>query len=364
MKRMFVQNSILKGRAGVSISVILSAMAANAAVVALTSRVQAQESITVNAYSGPWELAMRKCFFDPFSAETGVQVVVETGTASVTYAKLRQQKGTPGIDVAWLDAGYSEQAWEEGLTQEVSRAEVPNLGNLSKQAIYADADGKVYGVGTGYFAYTLVYDPKQVDPAPTSYFDLWDPKYEKRVYSPAPAQSLFTPVMMHLNKALGGTDDNFDPVINKFRELKPSSYYEASGVMNVTIQSGEVVLGIYYPNTASQLLDQGVSIATAIPKEGVVASDIRMHLVAGTSKKELAERFMNFVSQPKPLECIGEEIYLGPPLDNPQLSEKARQRMPWGADGKVSDLIMPDWLVVNAKRQQLRDLWNRRVVSQ
>ena len=34
----------------------------------------------------------------------------------------------------------------------------------------------------------------------------------------SPAQ-LLSPVMMHLNKALGGTDDNFDPVIEKFREL-------------------------------------------------------------------------------------------------------------------------------------------------
>ncbi|MGB3815276.1 MAG: ABC transporter substrate-binding protein [Shinella sp.] len=364
MKKMFVQNEIRLHAARARHAALLSAVAGSILMVAMAGGAQAQDSITVNAYSGPWELAMRKCFFEPFSAETGIQVVVETGTASVTFAKLRQQKDSPTIDVAWLDAGYSEQAWDEGLTQEVSATEVPNLSNLSKQAVYATADGKVYGVGTGYFAYTLVYDPKKVDPAPTSYFDLWDPKYEQRVYSPAPAQSLFTPLMMHLNKMLGGTDDNFEPFIEKFSQLKPSSYYEASGVMNVTIQSGEVVMGIYYPNTAWQLFDQGVSITTGSPKEGVVASDIRMHLVAGTTKKALAERLMNFVSQPKPLECIGEEIYLGPPLDNPTLSEKASQRMPWGAGGKVSDLIMPDWHVVNAKRQQLRDLWNRRVVSQ
>ncbi len=329
----------------------------------LSAGANAQQSITVNAYSGPWELALKKCFFDPFTAESGVQVLIDSGTASVTYAKLRQQKSKPEIDVAWLDAGYSEQAWDEGLVQEISNVAVPNIKNLAKNAVHATKDGKVFGLGTGYFAYALAYDPNQVQPAPTSWFDLWDPKYAGRVYSPSPAQSLFTPFMMHLNKALGGTDDNFDPIIKKFGELKASSYYEASGVMNATIQSGEVVLGVYYPNTVAQLGAQSVPIKTAVPKEGVVSSDIRMHLVNKTSKKELAERLINFVAQAEPLECIAEEIFLGPPLDNPRLSDKARKAMPWGEGGSISDLAMPDWDVVNAKRQELRNLWNRRVIS-
>lgn len=325
---------------------------------------QAQESLTVTAYTGPWETAMRKCFFEPFTAETGTQVIVETGTASVTFAKMRQQKGAPTIDVAWVDAGYSEQAWQEELTEAIDPAKVPNVANISASSVYKTDDGKIYGVGTGYFSYTLAYDPKVVNPVPTSWFDLWNPEYANRVYAPAPAQSLFTPLLMHLNKQLGGDSNNFEPVISKFSELKPSSYFEASGVMNVTIQSGEVVLGIYYPNTAWQLADQGVSIATATPKEGIVASDIRMHLVKGTQKKELAERFMNFVLQPEHLTCIAEEIYLGPPLDDVKLSEKAASRMPWGAGGSIKDLVLSDWDEVNAKRQELRDLWMRRVVGQ
>lgn len=344
-------------------SILVSTIAVTVVAPIATLPAWAQDSLTVTAYSGPWETAMRKCFFEPFTAETGTQMIVETGTASVTFAKMRQQKGAPTIDVAWIDAGYSEQAWQEDLTEAIDPAKVPNVANISASSVYKTDDGKIYGVGTGYFSYTLAYDPKVVNPAPTSWFDLWNPQYANRVYSPAPAQSLFTPLMMHLNKQLGGDNSNFEPVIAKFSELKPSSYFEASGVMNVTIQSGEVVLGIYYPNTAWQLADQGVSIATATPKEGIVASDIRMHLVKGTSKKELAERFMNFVLQPERLTCIAEEIYLGPPLDNPTLSEKAASRMPWGAGGSVKDLVLSDWNEVNSKRQELRDLWMRRVVG-
>ena len=325
---------------------------------------QSQGSITVNAYSGPWETAMKKCFFDPFTEETGVRVVIDSGVASVTYAKLRQQRAASGIDVAWLDGGYSEQAWEDGLLQEISSTAVPNMENLSSGAVYKSDDDEVFALGTGYFSYALAYDPEQVDPAPTSWFDLWDPKYAGRVYSPAPAQSLFTPFMMHLNTLLGGTNDNLDPVIDKYRELQASSYFEASGVMNATIQSGEVVLGVYYPNTVAQLQSQSVSIETATPKEGVASSDIRMHLVDGTANKEDAEKLINYVAQRAPLECIAEEIYLGPPVENPNLSEGASKFMPWGEGGSVDDLVVLDWDVVNEVRPRLRRLWNRRVIGQ
>jgi len=345
-------------------SMLLSTVAVALAGIMGATPSLAKDSLTVTAYSGPWETAMRKCFFEPFTAATGTEILVETGIDFVTYSKLRQQKDAPTIDVAWLDGGYSKQAWKEGLTEAIDPAKVPDIASISPRSVNKTDDGTIHSIGTGYYSYTLAYDPKEVDPAPTSWFDLWKPEYENRVYAPAPAQALFAPLMIHLNKQLGGDSSNFEPIISKFSELKPSSYYEASGVMNATIQTGEVVLGIYFPNTTWQLADQGVSITTATPKEGIVASDIQVQLVKGSPKKELAQSFINFLIQPEHLTCIAEEIYLGPPLDDVKLSEKAAKRMPWGAGGSVKDLVLSDWDEVNAKREELRDLWMRRVVGQ
>ncbi len=340
----------------------LASLAA-ALVIGAPRAAEAQERITVTAYTGPWEIAQRACFMEPFTKATGIEVVVETGTASVTFTKLRQQKGSPAIDVAWVDAGYSEMAWDEGLTDPIEPTATPNLAGLDTAAVYRAKDGKIYAVGTGFFSYALVFDPKIVKPAPNSWFDLWKPEYANRVYAPAPAQAMFAPLLMHLNKFLGGDNSNFNPVIQKFKELKPSSYYESSGVVQASIQSGEAIFGIYYPNTAWQLADQGVSIATATPKEGLPASDIRLHLVKGSKNKAAAEKFINFALQPEALNCLAEKIFVGPPLKSPTLSEKAKQRMPWGASGSLKDLSIPDWREVNAKRQDVVNLWNRQVLG-
>src|SRR5271163_4069227 len=88
------------------------------------------DSITVAYYGGSWGDAMQKCMVTPFTAETGVKVEVEPGVSSVTIAKLRQQKGHPAIDVAWMDGGISEIAGSEGLVAAIDPKAVPNVANM------------------------------------------------------------------------------------------------------------------------------------------------------------------------------------------------------------------------------------------
>jgi putative spermidine/putrescine transport system substrate-binding protein len=37
--------------------------------------------------------------------------------------------------------------------------------------------------------------------------------------------------------------------------------------------------------------------------------------------------------------------------------------MPWGANGSVKNLAIPDWDAINAKRQALTEVWNRQVAG-
>ena len=68
----------------------------------------AQQPLTVAFYGGEWGDAITACIVDPFVKTSGVKVTPEPGVSSVTLAKLKQQKGSPAIDVAWIDGGVSE----------------------------------------------------------------------------------------------------------------------------------------------------------------------------------------------------------------------------------------------------------------
>jgi len=170
-------------------------------------------------------------------------------------------------------------------------------------------------------------------------------------------------MMMLLNNELGGDNSDFQPVVDKFSDLDAATYYSSTGTIQPAIQTGEVIIGAYYSNTAWALIDEGVPVAVAQPKEGLPAADQRLHIVKGTKNRELAEQFVNYALSEEALNCIAEEMYVGPPLLEPDLSEKAKARMPWGYEGSIDDLFMPDWNEVNEVRQPLTRLWNRKVVD-
>jgi putative spermidine/putrescine transport system substrate-binding protein len=323
----------------------------------------AEEKIVVTVYSGIWGSSQGACILEPFSKATGITAVPEPAISSVAITKLMQQRASPEIDVTWLDGGPSEQAWGEGIIDAIDPAAVPNIKVLSDKGIYKTKEGQIYGLGTGYYATGMFYNTKEVKEAPTSWLDLWKPEYANRTIFMSPALANFVPTFLHINKLLGGSPSNIDPAIEKFKTLKVSSYYDSTGTVQASIQSGEAIMGAHYINAIWAVNDQNVPVIPVVPKEGVPAGDIRVHLVKGTKHKEAALKFINFAVSEEALNCLAERLYIGPPLKATKLSDKAKQRMPWGPTGSIDNLVVPDWNVVNAERAKIIEQWNRRVVG-
>jgi putative spermidine/putrescine transport system substrate-binding protein len=309
-----------------------------------------------------WNDAQVACIFEPFRKATGINAVNEPNVSATTLVKLRQQKDAPEIDAAWMDGGISEQAWEMGLLDPIDPKTVPNIAGLVDQGIMKK-DGQIYALQTGFYAQGILYNTNEVKEKPASWWDLWKPEYEGRVIFPSPAQAPFVPLFMHLNRLLGGDSTNFAPALDKFRTLKVSTYFDTTGIVQTAIQAGDVAIGAYYVNTAWSLKDAGLPIAAVAPKEGSPAGDTRLHLVKGSKHKDAALKFIDFALRPESLDCLAEKLYLGPPLKNPQISDNAKGKMPWGPEGSIKNLVIPDFLEVIAKRPQITDLWNRRVVA-
>jgi putative spermidine/putrescine transport system substrate-binding protein len=340
-----------------------SLLLAGVATLALSFGVRAQERINVATYTGVWNDAQKSCVLDPFTKETGIQAIANPGLSSVTLTQLRQQKGKSEFDAVWIDGGFSEQAWAEGLLDPIDLEKVPNAKKLLPQGLFKSKDGQVFALETGFYAAGILYNTTEVKQKPTSWWDLWKPEYAERVIFPSPAQAIFIPILLHLNKLLGGTDANLEPVFQKFRTLKASAYYDSSGTVQSSLQSGEAIIGAYYITSAWSLTDIGMPIAAAVPKEGVPAGDTRLQLPKGSQHRAAAERFLDFAMRRTSLQCLSEKLYLGPPLANPELSEKARARMPWGPDGNIDSLVLPPWDTINARRSEIVNMWNRQVLN-
>src|SRR5438445_12377039 len=94
------------------------ALGAGAAIAApFVRRAHAQtRTVYVNSYGGVWETSWRKAFFEPFTAQTKIQVKTVPG---VSFAKLKAQVQTRNYEWDVVNIGDSEyqQAMAEGLLE-------------------------------------------------------------------------------------------------------------------------------------------------------------------------------------------------------------------------------------------------------
>lgn len=340
----------------------LASVAIGAMALAATSAgVKAADSLTVAFYGGTWGETIQSCIVDPFVASTGIQVTPEPGVSSVTLAKLKQQRDSPVIDVAWMDGGVSELAAADGLVAPLDPAKVPGISQVIDEGVYRTGDGAVYALSTGFYSLGLVHNSEDVETPPTSWWDLWGPDYAGLVTLPSPANAMGVPLFVLVNQLSGGTMDNFDPGVAKMNELEVSSYFDASGNATNSFQSGEVIAGAHYANAAWAMADKGLPIAYSVPKEGAPSGDIRVHIVKGTKSMDAAEKFVDFAVAKEQATCMTNKLYVGPATKDVVPTPEAAERLPWGADGSVKNLALFDWNEINANRDRITEIFNQEV---
>ncbi|MFY1915188.1 ABC transporter substrate-binding protein [Achromobacter xylosoxidans] len=319
-----------------------------------------QQKITVAWYGGNWGDAFRACVAEPFTKATGVTVVPEVGTSTTTLAKLQQQKAAPTIDVAWMDGGISELAQQAGVLDALDAGAIPNLKNVIEQGVYRDGNA-AFAVSTGYYSLGITYSTKEVTQPPSSWKDLWKPEYAGAVAVPSPANSSGVPFIFFLARVWAIDPSNLGPLYSKLASLDTALLFDSSGAATNAFQSGEAVIGAHFNVGAWDLIDKGLPIGFSVPKEGVWATDARLHLVKGAPNKAAAQKFIDTALTPDAAACLATKLYLGPAVKDVQVSKDVARKLPWGADGSVKNLSLFDWNIINARRAEVTDAWNRQV---
>lgn len=320
----------------------------------------ADGSMTVAWYGGNWGDAFQTCIAEPFTAATGTTVNVEIGTSTTTLAKLQQQAGAPTIDVAFLDGGISELAQAAGVLAPIDLSAIDNAANLEDGAAYRDG-ADVFAVSAGYYSVGIAYNTQEIPEAPTSWDVLWDEAYAGAVTIPSPANSAGVPMLLFFNDVLNGGADDITPTLAKLRELDVAMYFDSSGAASNAFQSGEVVLGAHFNVGAWGLADSGLPVGFAVPKEGVWATDARLHVVKGAPNPEAATAFIDQATSTASAACLAEKLHLGPAVKGVELTPDVARKLPWGEGGSRDSLRLSDWSKVNAARAELTDRWNREV---
>ncbi len=331
------------------------------AIAAAAPAVAQQKTMTLAGYGGSFEKTMREQVIPPFEAKHGVKVEYVAGNSTDTLAKLQAQKGNQVIDVIVVDDGPMYQAVDLGF-----------CGTLADADVYKDVysvmkfkSNKAIGVGmvgTGIMYNKQIFEENKW-PAPTSWEDLKDPKFKKKLVVPPMNNTYGLHAVVMMARVRGGGEANIEPGFKAFKDdLGPNvlAYEPSPGKMTELFQSKQAVIGVWGSGRAKALGDQtGFPIEFIYPKEGGVALGVASCPIAGSKNDKEAQAFVQHLVSPAVQVILATGAGFGPTNQKVELKPEQTKGIPYG--DQVKTLKAVDWDVINKAREEWNKRWTREI---
>jgi putative spermidine/putrescine transport system substrate-binding protein len=327
---------------------------------------EAADTISVGGLSGGiWAESFRAAILEPFGKVAQVQVKSEEGISGVTLAKMRQQRDNPQFDIVYMDRGISDQAIREGLVEPVEPASLTHMADVIPEAFVKDKKGQIMAVSLVYWGIGIAYNTKEIKQVPSSWLDLAKPDYKGRLGVYSTDNSIAFPMLVTLAELKGGGVANMDPAFKMVSELgkQGAVFFGGSVAGGNLLSSGEVSVATLASTQVWDLQSKGFPIAYAVPKEGCIANDIRMHIVKGTKNKAMVEKLLDFSISKSVQEDLTGRLLTAPVNTKVSLPDEVRAKLPWGPGGSVAKLRLVDGEVILDHKDEWAARWNKEVVK-
>lgn len=338
----------------------LLAFASAAALLAALGSAQAQQkTLYFGSYGGSFEQTVRKDIIPAFEKKTGVKIEYVAGNSTDTLAKLQAGKGNQQIDVIVVDDGPAYQAVDLGFCAPLEKAAI--YDDLYPAAKFASGKAVATGlVGTGIMYSKKIFDEMKW-PAPTSWTELKDPKFKKKLVVPPLNNTYGLHALIAAAEINGGGVNNIEPGFKAFKdEIGPNvvAYEPSPAKMTELFQSGQAAIAVWGSGRAKALADTGFPAEFVYPKEGGIALGTAACPVAGAKNPKEAQDFIQFLLTPEIQKALSQGAGFGPVNMKVTLTADEQKGIPYGDAAKALKSV--DWDVVNKKREE----WNKRWVRE
>jgi putative spermidine/putrescine transport system substrate-binding protein len=318
---------------------------------------QAPQELVLGIFGGSFADNTKLCHIAPFEKATGAKVKLVLGSSTQNMAKLRATKGSPDIDVAYMDLSIATQAREEGLLAKLDASKMPHYRDLYPSAY--DKDDRF--VGFMYGASAIAYNPKLIKTPPTSWKDLWNPAYKGKVAVGDISGTTGQHFLIAAARLNGGSVENVEPGFKALAELKPNVnvfYTQADQIVQL-FERGDIAIAVWYPDRVGTAAAKGISVATAYPKEGAIGILPTVAIPEGSKHFDLALKFIDVMLSPEAQACFAQKQFAGPVNKKVKLEGELSANVPYGAG--VEKLYFPDPLVVAKLLPGWTERWSREI---
>ena len=318
-------------------------MASGVALAALSGAAQAADKTLVISVYGFAQDAFKEIVYDPFEAQCGCELVVETGNSVERLAKLEARKDDPEIDMAVMSTHDALSASRKGITQSIDVSRLSNYDKLYD--IAKDPLGDNLAVGYTFYATSIAYRADEV--TIESWADLFQDKLKGRVAFP----NAIGDDSADLKAAIAEVAKNKDDIV---------TFYERSSQVAQLMQQEEILAAPIGRFAWGAYAKMGFDMAWATPKEGQTGGMNVMILTKGAKNEDLAYEFMDFWLSTEVQTKLAEALVDSPANSEVKVSEEIAENLTYGAE-TVESLQLLDPAVILDNRETWLSEWNSQI---
>jgi putative spermidine/putrescine transport system substrate-binding protein len=288
------------------------------ATVLATPAVSADNAI---CYNCPPEWADWASMLKALEQKAGIRMPHDNKNSGQTLSQLIAEKASPVADIAYYGVTTGIAAAKAGVVAPYKPKGFDEIPDGLK-----DPEGYWFAVHYGTLGLFVNVDALRGAPVPKCWADLSRPEYRGMVGYLDPASAFVGYVgAVAVNKAFGGSLDNFDPAIRYFKELAANRPIVPKQTSYARVVSGEIpILFDYDFNAYRAKYTENGRFEFVLPCEGTIKVPYVMSLVAGAPRAEVGKRALDFILSDEG-QAIWTNAYLKPARPVP-LPEKIANR--------------------------------------
>ena len=219
------------------------------------------------------------------------------------YLKVKQTGGQ--YDIVSTDALWAPKYYKDGLTEAFDISSIPvssQLYSVAKQVPFWTVSGGYLVYPNGWSSVNIYYNPKFVNPAPTSWHVLTEPKYAGKVV----AENQPTDLMAMAGLATGAKQP-YDMTTAEISRAQQFLKAAKPAFLKLVSQNSDSVRALADGSAWMALENLGTDfrvkaaggpvVKIAVPKEGVVGWIDGEQMVKASSHKNRFEQFLNAMEQ-------------------------------------------------------------------
>lgn len=286
-----------------------------------------------------------------------VEVQVVDSNNATSYPRMLAQRNRPVISGGMMNDYFAQRGIADGMWEKFDPEVMTNLATVPQELMTPGG----YGIPFLIMPYGIMYNPERVE-KPTSWTDLWNPKYEGRV---SMWDAYFDAYVMAA--VATGKGPNVEEGIKAWAAHKKNiGAWVSSPIAEADlVHRGEVWLAPHWGGYAELARSQGKNVAFTIPKEGAVQWTGHMQLCKGFTPGEsrLSQAYMNtWLSEEFQLGAL-RKGFLSPINKTVEIPADLKQPGVVTVSDAISTLIRPDFVEIGSQIPKYKSLIDRNLKS-